>query len=116
MIGPGEYAWQGNNRGGSNHRVLTLIGPEGAIQEFSFMVIHSAGFMGKDLSITTGSVRAAGPDRLELVAKEVEHCTYDDDATERKYPCDRRMVFVAETSPVAFSLVGEPYVPVPPRR
>lgn len=121
MIMPGEYAWGKNDRYGSNHRVLTLAGPEGAIDRFRFLVTHSAGFMGKDFSVTTGGVRAAGPDALELVAENVEHTTDDGEESSRTFPGDgRRMLFVARKKwwgwRTVFTLDGEPYAPLPPRR
>ena len=122
MILPGEYSWRKNNRYGSNHRVLTLTGPGGegaAIHRFTFLVIHSAGFQGKAGSVTTGTVRAAGPDRLELVAETIEHFTHDDDMTSQTFPCEKRMLFVAEKTwwgwRTAYLLDGEPFAALPPR-
>lgn len=114
MIQPGEYAWRNNNRYGDNHRVLTLTGAAG-IQSFSLVVIHSAGGQGKDFSVTTGSARVEGPDRLELVAKQIEHVTTDSDTDSRVVPCDQRMLFVARKTwwgwRTQYFLDGEAFVP-----
>jgi hypothetical protein len=116
MILPGEYAWQKN----MYDRILTLeaMGPGAAIGRFHLMVVHSAGFMGKDFSVITGRVSPAGPDRLDLFAEESEHVTDDGEEWSRKTPCSTRMVFSATKRwwrRTSFALDGEAFVPLPSR-
>ena len=124
MILPGEYAWRGNNRYGDNHRFLRLIAggrDAEAITRFELSVVHSAGFMGKDWSVLSGTVRVLGPGRLELVADKNERFTVSDDHWSQDRPSSERKVFVevkrrAPLGQRVFELDGERYVLVPERR
>jgi hypothetical protein len=120
MIVAGEYHWRENDRYGSNHRVLKLLGSGAKIDAFSFSEIHSAGPQGKDWSLTTGTVAWVDPRRLELVSKERESFTDDGESWSRKVEVHQRRVFVAEKKwwwrRPAFHLDGEPYLFVPSPR